>query len=56
MIKVDANSLISDILRQYPETREVFIANGFEEFADNELVEQIGNFLRLKTVLQSKKN
>lgn len=55
MIKVDANSLINDILRQYPETREVFIANGFEEFAYNELVEQIGNFLRLKTVLKVKK-
>jgi len=45
---------ISEIIKTYPETREVFINNGFPIFADDTVIEQLGAFLKLKTALKSK--
>jgi len=45
---------ISEIVTTYPETREVFINNGFPIFADDTVVQQLGVMLKLKTALKSK--
>ncbi|EGW37551.1 ABC transporter substrate-binding protein [Desulfosporosinus sp. OT] len=51
---IDSDSLISELLRQYPETLEVFASNGFEDLVDKDILRQIGPFIRLKTMLQTR--
>lgn len=45
---------ISQIIGKYPETREVFIKNGFPIFSDDSVLKQLGSVLKLKTALKSK--
>jgi len=45
---------IGQIIQQYPETRDVFIHNGFPIFADDVVLEQLGSILKLRTALKSK--
>jgi len=42
---------IGEILEKYPETLEVFKANGFQAATKEDLLDQLGSFLTLKTVL-----
>ncbi|MDF2571215.1 MAG: hypothetical protein K0R55_2819 [Sporomusa sp.] len=55
MEQIQLTMTISEIIKTYPETREVFINNGFPIFADDTVIEQLGVFLKLKTALKSKK-
>lgn len=45
---------IGQIIAQYPETRMVFVNNGFPLFADDRVIEELGPILKLKTALRSK--
>lgn len=49
------NMYISDILKNYPDTLPVFLANGFEDFSDEDFLNQIGPFLKLKTALKTRR-
>lgn len=51
---IDSNILISELLLQYPETFEVFVSNGFQDFADNDILCKISPFIRLKTILKTR--
>jgi len=46
---------IQDIVKKYPETLDVFSNNGFEAFADEEVINELGAILKLKTALRAKK-
>lgn len=54
MNKIDANAFLSDILKKYPEAMEVFLANGFEDFTENDVFNEIGPFIKLKTMLKAR--
>ncbi|MHC1684539.1 MAG: ABC transporter substrate-binding protein [Clostridiaceae bacterium] len=45
---------ISEILDLYPETISVFLANGFQDFKDENLVKRVGPFLKLETALKTR--
>jgi ABC-type Fe3+ transport system substrate-binding protein len=45
---------IKEIVDLYPETKDVFVSNGFELFSRQEAVEELGAILRLKTALLAK--
>lgn len=45
---------IRQILERYPETKPVFINNGFPIFADDGILQELGSLLKLKTALKSK--
>jgi len=51
---IQLTQTIAEIIKKYPETREVFINNGFPIFADDTVIEQLGLVLKLKTALKSK--
>lgn len=46
---------IKEIVRQYPETLEVFINNGFAIFAEEQALNELGSILKLKSALRTKK-
>lgn len=46
---------IFDITEKYPETLDVFISNGFEQFADEKMRKTMGGNISLETVCKSKK-
>ncbi|WP_371381373.1 ABC transporter substrate-binding protein [Sporomusa aerivorans] len=48
------NLTICQIISNYPETRDVFVHNGFPQFADDAVLQQLGPILKLKTALKSK--
>lgn len=52
MTGIDKNLLLSNILEKYPETLDVFLANGFE---DKDALIAISPFIRLKTILKTGK-
>lgn len=54
MEQIQLTMTIAEIINNYPETREVFINNGFAVFADDEVIKQLGVVLKLKTALKSK--
>ncbi|SFM06346.1 ABC transporter substrate-binding protein [Pelosinus propionicus] len=54
MEQIQLTMTISEIIQNYPETREVFINNGFAIFADDTVIRQLGVVLKLKTALKSK--
>lgn len=54
MEQIQLAMTIGEIIKNYPETREVFINNGFSIFADDTVIEQLGVVLKLKTALKSK--
>ncbi len=54
MEQVQLMMTIGEIIKNYPETREVFINNGFAIFADDTVIQQLGLVLKLKTALKSK--
>lgn len=45
---------IGQIINMHPETRAVFVNNGFPIFADDCMVEDLGSILKLKTALKSR--
>ena len=45
---------IKEIVTNWPETLDVFIANGFENFSDAKIVENVGRFLKLESALARK--
>ncbi|WP_094607811.1 hypothetical protein SPSIL_056540 [Sporomusa silvacetica DSM 10669] len=49
------NWTIQDIIKKYPETSEVFSNNGFDEFANEEVLNELGAILKLKPALRAKK-
>lgn len=51
---IQLNLTINQIIEAYPETREVFVNNGFPIFADDVAVKELGAVLKLKTALRSK--
>lgn len=54
MMKINADRKIKDIIGQYPETLSVFAANGFSANTKEDLVEELGESLMLKTALKVK--
>ena len=46
---------VFDITEKYPETIDVFVANGFEQFADEKKRELMGKTISLEMALKSKK-
>lgn len=54
MKQIQLTMTIDEIIKNYPETREVFIHNGFPIFADDTVIKQLGVVLKLKTALKSK--
>ena len=36
MNRISEKTFLGDILKRYPEALEVFLANGFEDFAEND--------------------
>lgn len=45
---------IGRIIAEYPETRAIFISNGFPVLADDDVLNELGPVLKLKTALLSK--
>jgi len=54
MKNIQLGMTIAQIIERYPETREVFVHNGFDIFADDTVIAQLGVVLKLKTALKSK--
>ena len=52
LIQID-DSILS-IVEKYPETHDLFIANGFPQLADRKVLETAGRFLKLGTALDRK--
>jgi ABC-type Fe3+ transport system substrate-binding protein len=45
---------IGQLIKNYPATRAVFVHNGFPQLADDEVLQQLGPVLKLKTALKTK--
>jgi len=45
---------VKDVLERWPETLEVFVANGFESFKDEKQVASVGAYLKLERAAQTK--
>lgn len=54
MFKINADSNIKDIIEQYPETIHVFAASGFCANTKEELINEMGEALMLRTALKVK--
>ncbi|RCX21067.1 ABC-type Fe3+ transport system substrate-binding protein [Anaerobacterium chartisolvens] len=54
VLNIKQDMFIDRILREYPEAIQVFISNGFEDFADSDLISRLGPFLKLKTALKAR--
>jgi putative spermidine/putrescine transport system substrate-binding protein len=46
---------IKEIIDKYPELRDIFVSNGFEQFKDDSKLNTLGKYLKLETALKSKK-
>lgn len=46
---------VKEIIDNHPETRDIFISNGFEQFKDDAKLNTLGKFLKLETALKNKK-
>lgn len=46
---------VKEIIDNHPETRDIFISNGFEQFKDDSKLNTLGKFLKLETALKNKK-
>lgn len=55
MNKLNSDIFLSDVFKHYPGTMEVFLANGFDDFADSDAFMEIGEFVKLKTILKARK-
>ncbi len=53
-MKISKDMRIYDIVKSYPETLDVFVANGFKQFKDPKKLETIGKHLKLETALKMK--
>lgn len=53
-MSIQPNMTIKQIIETWPETLDVFVANGFEQFNDKKIVESVGRFLKLETALTNK--
>ena len=45
---------IKQIIDTWPQTLDVFTANGFEQFAQSEMIDRVGRFLKLESALSQK--
>ncbi|WP_022849900.1 ABC transporter substrate-binding protein [Limisalsivibrio acetivorans] len=45
---------VKEIIDIFPETREVFVSNGFPQFTEDAKLESFGKFLKLETALKTK--
>lgn len=45
---------IKEIVNAWPETLAVFVANGFENFKEQKVLDSVGRFLKLETALRDK--
>ncbi len=50
-----AEMTIKEIIDNHPETRDIFVSNGFEHFKDDAKLNTLGKFLKLETALKNKK-
>lgn len=50
-----AEMTIKEIIDHHPETRDIFVSNGFEHFKDDAKLNTLGKFLKLETALKNKK-
>lgn len=53
-MRLSADIFLSDIMKTYPEVLDVFIANGFGNFENNDAYTEISPFIRLKTILKTR--
>ena len=42
MKQIQLTMTIAEIIKEYPETREVFVNNGFAMFNDDEIIQELG--------------
>lgn len=49
------NDKVFDITENYPETIDVFVANGFEQLADDKMRELMGKTISVEMACKSKK-
>ena len=54
MALIQINDSILSIVERYPETLDLFVANGFPQLADRKVLESAGRFLKLGTALDKK--
>ncbi len=52
---IQSTDTIYNIIEAYPETREIFIANGFPQLTDDAQLARIGKMLTFKAAMQAKK-
>lgn len=54
MSAITLEMTIQEIIESYPDTRQVFVGNGFSQFANDAAVHSVGKFLKLETALKTK--
>lgn len=55
MDKLHKDMTVKDVLDRWPETLDVFVANGFDNFRDEKQRNAVGAFLKLERAAQTKK-
>lgn len=53
-MSINTTMTIKEIVETWPETLDVFVANGFENFKDQKVLENVGRFLKLESALTNK--
>jgi ABC-type Fe3+ transport system substrate-binding protein len=53
-MSINLTMTIKEIVETWPETLDVFVANGFEKFKDKAVLENVGRFLKLESALKNK--
>ena len=51
----DIKDKVYDITEKYPETIDVFVANGFKQFANEDMRKSMGKAISLEMALKSKR-
>lgn len=51
---IDRSMTIKEIVETWPETLDVFVANGFENLKDPKVLQSVGRFLKLESALVNK--
>jgi len=54
-LAIHKDMTVKEVVERWPETLEVFIANGFESFRDEKQLAGVGTFLRLERAAQTRK-
>ncbi|MDY0190155.1 MAG: ABC transporter substrate-binding protein [Desulfuromonas sp.] len=53
-MKIQLTMTIKEIVTRWPETQDVFVANGFAMFSNAKTLDSVGRFLKLETALTNK--